>query len=96
MVNPGIDQPIYYCKAENDLKQKQTNTWYIFSNYKITMISKKNYLVSLGMVENFGFVWSSSVGPDVSNYLFYYDALALTGSDYRAGGMSVRCVRSLE
>ena len=50
----------------------------------------------LGMVENFGFVWSSSVGPDVSSYLFYYDALALTGSDYRAGGMSVRCVRNLE
>lgn len=63
------------------------------------MISKNNYsvfFVALGMAGNFGFVWSSSAGPDVSSYLFYYEALALTGSDYRAGGMSVRCVRNIE
>ncbi len=50
----------------------------------------------LGLVDSHGFVWSSSVGPDVSSYLFFYSLLATTGSDKRAGGMSVRCVKDIE
>ncbi len=48
---------------------------------------------SLAGVGSFGYYWSSAVGGSHSRYLFFYSAGANTGSDYRAGGGSVRCLK---
>jgi uncharacterized protein (TIGR02145 family) len=64
------------------------------SPLKLPVAGRRSYSNgSLGSVGSFGYYWSSAVGGTYSRRLYFYGSDAGMGSDVRAVGYSVRCLK---